>query len=530
MKSFSEYSNEIMELRYSHVVQGRKESWEQIARRVTQEICRGKERLAKLGIRYSKELSDAIQEAIISRKLIPGGRQLSQAGRSYHQTDNCFMLRAKDTREGWAEIAHKTTMMFMSGGGVGVSYDELRPYGSQLKRSGGISSGPIPLIEMVNGIGAAARQGGERRGAIYASLKWDHQDIEKFIELKINGGLEHTNISVRFDEKGLVDTQVFKETLRNACRFGDPGFQFDWDNQVLRNACTEVISEDDCDSCCLASVNLSQIKDLNELSDITQLGVVYLLLATLYTDVPVPEVRVVKDKNRRLGLGLMGVGEWFIQRKLPYGSLRQEGQSNFGNWLMVYKQASEYASEFYSKEFGLNKPIAVRAIAPTGTISIAGGLTTPGIEPVFHTAYLRTYNTLKSQEYQDGLRTEKVIDPVVSKWIEEGHSVENIDTAWSLSRSTAGIERRIAFQAFVQEFVDNGISSTVNLPSYQEGIEDEIGPILIKYLPRLRGITFYPDGRYENQPVVPIELSEVLGKKDVVTEQYESCKGGVCGI
>ena len=126
----------------------------------------------------------------------------------------------------------------------------------------------------------------------------------------------------------------------------------------------------------------------------------------------------------------------------------------------------DLAAEQWADKLSVATPIATRAIAPTGTISIVGGHTTPGIEPIFHTAYLRTYNTLKEQHNSNGYKQEYVIDPVVQKLLDEGHNVEDIDTAYTLSLSTDGIEKRIAFQAYVQQFVDNAISSTVNLPQY----------------------------------------------------------------
>lgn len=543
LSAFDQYANNIMELRYSHTVQGRKESWEEIVHRVVFNIMLGQERVPK-------DIAQDIEQIIVDRKFIPGGRILSQAGRQYHQTDNCFTLHAEDTREGWADLLHKCTMMFMSGGGVGVDYSQLRPYGTQLKRSGGISSGPIPLIHAVNAVGAAVRQGGERRGAIYASLKWDHADVQQFIHLKNgNNCLQHTNISVRFDKlwqecyshiKGNLNVNdTFLDTLQHACQWGDPGFQFDADNQILRNACTEVISADDCDSCCLGSINLARIDSLQELSDVVQLGTLFLLCNTLYTHKPIQKVADVKARNRRLGLGLMGVAEWFIQRKLPYGTaIKYEeikgyklADVNFAflEWLETYKQASDYAADVWSDKLQIARPIATRAIAPTGTISIAGGHTTPGIEPIFCQAYTRTYNTLKTQNHSNGYRSEIVIDPVVQNLMQQGHSVDNIDTAYSLARTVEGIERRIAFQAFCQHYVDNAISSTVNLPQYVPGIEDKIAPILLKYLPRLRGITFYPDGRHNNQPVKQVDIKYALQQQGVL-KQHESCKGGECGI
>lgn len=539
LSSFEQFANNIMELRYSHIVQGRKETWEDIAARVTQFVTLEQQQF------IGSSTVSAIFEAIRDRKFIPGGRILSQAGRQYHQTDNCFMLQAEDTREGWGDLLHKCTMMFMSGGGVGIDYSQLRPYGAELKRSGGISSGPIPLIHAVNSVGAAVRQGGERRGAIYASLKWDHEDVEQFIHLK-NGNdcLQHTNISVRYDQQwqdcyshihgNLNVNDIFLDTLQHACQWGDPGFQFDNDNQILRNACTEVISADDCDSCCLGSVNLAAINSLQELSDVVQLGTLFLLCNTLYTDIPHPKVAKVKQQNRRLGLGLMGVAEWFIQRDIPYGNLARDTQhtspnDRFEHWLGVYKSNSDYAADIWSDKLQTARPIAVRAIAPTGTISIAGGHTTPGIEPIFCQAYQRTYNTLKEQNHNNGYKKEIVIDPIVQKMVIQGYDIEQIETAYSLANSVEGIERRIAFQAFCQHYVDNGISSTVNLPKYVPGIEDKIAPTLLKYLPQLRGITFYPDGRHNNQPIVQVDIKDALKMQSIV-EQHESCKGGECGI
>jgi ribonucleoside-diphosphate reductase alpha chain len=239
----------------------------------------------------------------------------------------------------------------------------------------------------------------------------------------------------------------------------------------------------------------------------------------------------VKAKNRRIGLGLMGVAEWFVQRGLPYGYTEYfEMGQDLPQWMKTWQVNCDNAATHWSNKLSVAKPIATRAIAPTGTISIVGGHTTPGIEPIFHTAYLRTYNTLKTAQYTEGLRQEKVIDPVVMKLYQQGYEVDSIDTAYTLSQSTQGIERRISFQAYCQQFVDNAISSTVNLPQYTPGIEQQIAPILLKYLPQLRGITFYPDGRHNNQPVQPLDFASVIQDNDSSMCEGENCKGGICGL
>lgn len=545
---FNEYAEKVMKLRYSHVVSGRKEDWWEIAHRVAYKIMLPI--LDKVGLPLG--LAGNVYKVIRDRKFIPGGRILAQAGREYHQTDNCFTLRAEDSREGWADLAHKCTMMFMSGGGVGVDYSGIREYGSLLRRSGGIASGPIPLIEMVNSIAAAVRQGGERRGACYGMLNWSHADIDGFVKMKEKDGvLNHTNISVGFDrefynrlnnEHGHANSffaeSVLLNTLKHAVEFGDPGFQFDNDEQTLRNACTEIISNDDSDSCCIGSVNFAAIESLMELADVTNLGILFLLCNTMYTDFPTEEVRKVKEKNRRLGLGIMGLGEWFIQREQPYGyfhvnsvlDMHIAASDYIGNWLKTWKYTCDSAAIHWSNKLSVNKPVATRAIAPTGTISIVGGRTSPGMEPLFHTAYRRTYNTNKTQEFVNGYAQDVVIEPVALKLYEQGYDVGHIDTAWGLSQDIEGIERRIEFQAYLQQFVDNGISSTINLPKFDpdNNLAEKIAPVLVKYLPQLRGITFYPDGAKDYQPVVPVEFNEAIARCNNI-EEYPMCKGGECG-
>ena len=72
----------------------------------------------------------------------------------------------------------------MTGGGIGSDYSVYRAEGKTLSGTGGIASGPIPKIQMINEIGRRVMQGGSRRSAIYASLNWKHEDIFKFLSSK----------------------------------------------------------------------------------------------------------------------------------------------------------------------------------------------------------------------------------------------------------------------------------------------------------------------------------------------------------
>jgi Ribonucleotide reductase, barrel domain len=183
---------------------------------------------------------------------------------------NCYLLRAEeDTREEWSAVTWRAMSCLMTGGGIGIDYSRLRPAGKALSRTGGTASGPIPLMYAINEIGRNVMQGGSRRSAIYASLNWQHEDIPTFLRAKnwsevvreeklkdfnFPGPLDMTNISVNYDDAALVggleNNPVFKENVRQALSTAEPGFSFnfgDKQNETLRNACTEVTSEDDSD-------------------------------------------------------------------------------------------------------------------------------------------------------------------------------------------------------------------------------------------------------------------------------------------
>lgn len=462
-------------------------------------------------------------------------------------TGNCFLLRAEDTREGWGDLLQKATLMLMSGGGIGIDYSDLRPSGARLKRSGGTSSGPLPLMKVVNEVGRGVMSGGKRRSAIWAGLRWSHPDVFDFIAVKnwpkevrklkekdfdFPAAMDMTNVSVILD-KNFFDAyhnpdhdlhkhaqDVYWQTIERMLKTGEPGFSVDYENpkESLRNACTEVVSEDDSDVCCLGSLNLPLINDIDELKEVTDLAQLFLMVGIMYSDVPHQRVRDVRQKNMRTGLGIMGFHEWLIRHNLRY-----EPNDLLGEWLSAWKDTSDSSAVKWARILGTNVPVKKRAIAPNGSISIAGGQTTSGIEPIFSVAYKRRYLT------PDGWKMQYVVDFVAERLHEDGYDLSTVEDAHSLSFD---VEKRIAFQAFVQKFVDNSISSTINLPSgsHENGNVEKFGNILIQYLPKLRGITVYPDGARGGQPLTPVEFSTAIKHKGVVFEGHEDCATGVCGL
>jgi len=537
------FSENIFKNKYA---QGPNDTWDALADRLVEDVCGS--RWGKDKPLMSQEDRDSLAQYIKEMKFVPGGRYLWYAGRGNSYFNNCFLLRAEhDTREEWADLTQRAVSCLMTGGGIGIDYSILRPKGKPLSRTGGLSSGPIPLMQMLNEVGRGVMQGGSRRSAIYASLNWLHEDIPDFLTAKnwsdeikamkdkdFNAAapLDMTNISVNYDDKWLYNADraslhTFVENCRQAMMTGEPGFSFnfgDKQNETLRNACTEVTSEDDSDVCNLGSINLSNIQNIEEFKHIVELGSKFLVCGTLRADLPYDKVYKVREKNRRLGLGLMGIHAWLLQRGQGY-----EVTPELHEWLKVYKNESERSANEHCEHLFISKPVAYRAIAPTGSIGILAGTTT-GIEPLFAVAYKRRYLT-------DGTkwRYEYVIDTTADQLIKEYSLDPNkIETAYGLSHD---YEKRLKFQADIQDYVDMSISSTINLPSWgSKGNNEEcvksFAETLSRYAPRLRGFTCYPDGSRGGQPLTEVPYEEALRHKGIVYDENidRACVSGVCGI
>lgn len=548
----SKFSEDIFNQKYAHE---NAETWAELANTLVEDVCQDW---------MTKEEKDALKLHIANLKFIPGGRYIYYAGRPNKFFNNCYLLKAEeDSREDWANLSWKAESCLMTGGGIGVDYSVYRPAGDLIARTGGSASGPIPKMEMLNEIGRRVMQGGSRRSAIYASLNWKHRDVSEFLTIKnwskypvgktglslqdikeqdfnFPAPLDMTNISVNYDTEWLLNYwrtgnpgETFKTNVKQALKSGEPGFSFnffDKENETLRNACTEVTSADDSDVCNLGSLNLGRIDDLGEFAEITELATKFLLCGTLRAQLPYDKVYAVREKNRRLGLGLMGVHEWLIKKGYKYEVVPELHQ-----WLSVYRGVSDSTSGDFADRISISRPVANRAIAPTGSIGILAGTST-GIEPIFAVAYKRRYlknGTKWHYQY--------VVDSAAKELIDlYGVDPNSVESAIDLAED---YERRIKFQADIQDYVDMSISSTINLPQWgtklnNEDTVDGFTSTLAKYAHRLRGFTVYPDGSRGGQPLVSIPYSDAvarLGQEfEEHVETHDICDigghGGSCGV
>ena len=526
------------------------ETWNDRAHTVVNYVCGDMD--GEKNSLMAKSDRDQLAQFISEFKFMPGGRYLWYAGRDARFFNNCYLLKLEeDTREEWAGLTRRAMSCLMTGGGIGVDVSVCRPSGRQLRSTGGVASGPIPLLHTLNEVGRNVMQGGSRRSALYGSLNWQHEDAKSFLHVKnwhnmylgtqkeytvadmkkmdfnYAAPLDMMNISLNYDDTWLNggDNGVFTENCRQALMTGEPGFSFNFgekSEETLRNACCEVTAFSDSDSCNLGSVNLARIESIEEMKDVVNLASKFLVCGLIRAHLPYKKVEKVRQQNSRIGLGLMGLHEWLLKRNYRY-----EMNDELKKWLATYERESERSANEHCDRLFLNRPKGYRAIAPTGTISILAG-TTSGVEPVHSVAYRRRYLT-------DGTRWKHqfVVDGTAEQLIAEGVKPESIESAVDLA---ADPERRIKFQHDHQKHVDMAISSTLNLPTWEGAVSEDrvadFAKIVRKYASGLRGLTCYPDGARGGQPITPVPYEEAHSKKGVIFEDNseEQCLSGVCSL
>lgn len=558
------FSEDIARNKYLHAPC---DTWDGLSRVLAEEVMGGLDDDAAVA---------AFAELHSAMKVVAGGRYLYYAGRPRNFYSNCYILKSEeDTREDWAYTSWKAESCLMTGGGIGNDYSAYRPKGSPLKSTGGAASGAVSKMRMINEIGREVMQGAGRRSALLASLGWRHGDVREFLRAKdwfaMKAGdatlgdlktidpnfpcpLDMTNISVNYDNAFLEEIApgalarhaagvrradrhdvaslppVFVQNVEQALRTGEPGMCFnmyDKEDETGRNACGEVVSADDSDVCNLASVNMSRIETLEEFAAAVEAACRFLVCGGVRGELPYEKVREARTRNRRIGCGLMGVHEWLMMRGYRY-----ECVPELKEWLEVWRGVSESAADALSDRLGLNRPKGYRAIAPTGTIGLVAGTTT-GIEPLFAVAYERRY-------IRNGTDWERqyVVDGTARSLIDKYDlDPDDVECAIDLAKEP---ERRIRFQADVNDYCDMGISSTINLPGWGTRYNNEnsvmkFAETLAGYAHRLRGFTCYPDGARGNQPLTSVDFAAASAKEGTVFRErhHDICelsgKGGACG-
>lgn len=556
------------------------ESWDEACKRVAWHVANAedgpdREKWAKL-----------FEGVLRSNLLMPGGRIWYGAGRSRGQLLNCFVIPTADSREGWGKTLYDSVVISGTGGGVGLNCSPVRPKGSVIRGTGGVATGAVSLMQAVDAVGDVIKAGGGRRTALMLCLSISHGDISEFLDKKLDlGQLNNANVSVVFDEDpedffrlvregkdfpltfqgkqvgSIPAAELWSRIVKNALRGGEPGILNGYlankmsniwyvEQLTSTNPCGEIwMSPYDC--CCLGALVLPRFLrggefDWDLLREAISVSVRFLDDVLSVNNYPLPEIAAKCAQLRRIGLGITGLHHLLLQLGLKYNSSKG---LEFVDKLMKFIKNSSYEAsadlaaekgafpafvpeKFLKSSFvkGLKPSIrekiraygirncALNTIAPTGTISIVCGVSS-GIEPIFAAAYERRYR--KGEE----LAVETVVDPLFKEFVLAGRSVKHFQGAHELS-----IRDHFEMQRTCQLHVDNAVSKTINLPHGTSW--EELSELYMEYLPDLKGVTVYPDGSRENQPLTPLstEVAEEFAFNEALVAGNDNCRSGVCDV
>lgn len=557
------------------------ESWEEACMRVATHVANAEEGEAR-DVWRSK-----FYDMLRTNRVMPGGRIWYGSGRAKGQLLNCFVIPTSDSREGWGKTVSDSIVISGTGGGVGLNCSPVRPNGQPVRGTGGTSTGAVSLMEIINSAGEVIKAGGGRRTALMLCLGISHGDIAEFLDKKLDlKKLNNANVSVVFDDdpeeffelvrKGkdfpltfggkevgsIPAAQLWERIVKNALKGGEPGLLNGYlanrmsniwylEQLTSTNPCGEIwMSPYDC--CCLGALVLPRFLDGRDvdwkrLREAISVGVRFLDDVLTVNNYPLPEIAAKCAQLRRIGLGVTGLHDMLLELGLRYNSA--EGLELVDKLMKFIKNASYEASIELAREKGpfpgLNvekflksafvknlKPTlreeirkhgirncAVNTIAPTGTISIVCGVSS-GIEPIFAAAYERRYR--KGEEKA----VEAIVHPLFQKFVEAERDTSHFQGAHELS-----MRDHFEMQRVCQKHIDNAVSKTINVP--QGASWEELSELYMEFFPELKGVTVYPDGAREDQPLTPLSREDALFHAigaQIASAGNEACRSGVCDI
>ncbi|MBI2101720.1 adenosylcobalamin-dependent ribonucleoside-diphosphate reductase [Candidatus Woesearchaeota archaeon] len=535
---------------------------EDLFRRVANNIAQADSKY-KNSKKNIKQTENEFYNLMASLDFLPNSPTLFNAGRKLQQLAACFVLPIEDDIHSIFKTLHDAALVHKTGAGTGFNFSKLRPKGDMIE-SAGFTSGPVSFMKIFDAATEQIKLGGTLRGANMGILDVNHPDIEDFITVKSKENvLTNFNVSVAIIDNFMKAVKsnknyplisprtkktVKKESARRIFRLiceqawlnGDPGVVFiDRINEFNPTPkLSRIESTDSCgeqpllpyESCNLGSINLANMvedKKVNyeRMKKIIHSAIHFLDNVIDMCDYPLKENGKIVEKNRKIGLGVMGFADMLVRLGIAYDS--EEGLEKAEEVMKFISKEASIASMNLAAQRGAfpswkdsvynsgNKKIRLRnatrtTIAPTGTISIIADVSS-GIEPLFALSYVRrtaegktlTYfdKNLKKALMERGLYNDEIIERI----IKEG-SIGNIDKIPERLKkifvvgSDIEAEWHVKMQAAFQKYVDNGISKTVTLPK-DASVEDVEKIFMMAYELGCKGISVYRYGSREGQVI-----------------------------
>jgi ribonucleoside-diphosphate reductase alpha chain len=357
-------------------------------------VARAAASTEKGGKKVRERWAARFHDAIADLGFLPAGRILAGAGTGRSVTlFNCFVLgKIEDDLSAIFEGVKDASLTMQQGGGIGHDFSTLRPKGARVASIGADASGPVSFMEVWDAMCRTIMSAGSRRGAMMATLRCDHPDIEAFIDAKSEPGrLRNFNLSVlvtddflaavradrpwdlRFDGKvyrTLPARALWERIMRATYDFAEPGVVF-IDRVNARNNlnyCEEIHATNPCGeqplppygACLLGSINLARLiehpftsgasLDRAKLEARMKVAVRFLDNVIDISNYPLEAQRKEALSKRRIGLGITGLADALIFAGMRYGT--PEAAKLAGSWMSIIQNAAYAASAELAAEKG----------------------------------------------------------------------------------------------------------------------------------------------------------------------------------
>ena len=434
---------------------------------------------------------------------MPATPVLSNGGTKRGLPISCFLNEAGDSLDGILDLWSENVWLAARGGGIGSYWGNLRSIGEKIGRVGK-TSGIIPFIKVMDSLTMAISQGSLRRGSAACYLPIDHPEIEEFIEMRRPTGgdpnrkalnLHHGVLvsdafmrAVEMDEQWALKSprddaiqstvsarNLWIRLLTARIETGEPYIIFiDTVNRQIpqhhklaglnvktSNLCSEItlptgVDRDGKDRtavCCLSSLNIEKYDEWKD--DKNFIGDVMRFLDNVLTDFIENAPKQFNDatysamKERSVGLGVMGLHSFFQQKSIPLESVMSKVW-NKKIFEHIQKKVDESSKELAeergacpdAEEYGISERFSNKtAIAPTASISIICGGTSPGIEPIAANSY--THKTLSGSFNVKNKYLEKVLEKYN----------KNNDEIWSSITTNQGSVMHLDFLSKEEKYI-----------------------------------------------------------------------------
>ncbi|MBM3547303.1 MAG: adenosylcobalamin-dependent ribonucleoside-diphosphate reductase [Alphaproteobacteria bacterium] len=477
------------------------------------------------------EWSERFEAAMADLEFLPAGRIIAGAGTARQVTlFNCFVMGTiPDDMGGIFTHLREAALTMQQGGGIGYDFSSLRPKGAPVKGVGADASGPLSFMDVWDAMCRTIMSAGSRRGAMMATLRCDHPDIEAFIDAKQEPGrLRMFNLSVlvtdafmqavREDQawelhfggvtfKTVQARALWEKIMRATYAYAEPGVIFiDRINKRNNLWYAETISATNpCGeqplppygACLLGSVNLARLVtdpfeenaalDLDRLAKLTATAVRLMDDVIDISNFPLPQQAEEAKAKRRIGLGVTGLADALLYCRARYGS--EEAVRLTETWMATLRRAAYAASVEIAKEkgpfplFDAEKYVAGESIAELDA-DLRADIAKHGIRNSLLTSIAPTgtislladnvssglepvfsYSYTRSVLMPDGTRRQEEVTDAAYRHFRRIKGETAPLPDYFVNAQTLAPSDHVVMQAAVQRYIDSSISKTINVPA-----------------------------------------------------------------